>query len=217
MASATLSPSVPTITDTPPRELLQRWWRVRQADPDTARAFTDDAPRTFAELRTLIVTDTYLFYLAHDSIDDVLGAMWLHDLVCDEAGVPRAGWLGTYVLPPHRGARTTQAMWLLIRDALEARGVRSVYIASHHANTRAHRVAEVHLGFHPVGMFPAFARFGGKPTDCMILSMRPEDMGEAWALAYERASHQGTDDRSRNARRTLLRTLPAQQKHVAID
>lgn len=217
MAVATLSPSALTIIDTPPREVLHRWWRVRQADPDTARAFTDDAPRTFTELHTLIVTDAYRFYVAQDAVDDVVGAMWLHDLVRDEEGVPRAGWLGTYVLPPHRGARTTQGMWLLIRDALEARGVRSVYIASHRANTRAHRVAEVHLGFHPVGMFPAFARFGGHPTDCLILSMRAEDMGEAWVAAYERAHHQGANDRGSHVLLTRSRTLPAQQEDRAID
>lgn len=195
MASATLSPIALTLTDTPSREVLQRWWDSRQADPDIACAFTDDAPRTFAALHTLLVTGAYMFYLAQDPLGDVMGAMWLHDLVRDEEGIPRAGWLGTYVLPAHRGTRTTQAMWFPIRDALERRGVRSVYIASHYANTRAHRVAEVHLGFHRVGLFSAFARFGGEPTDCMILSMRREDMGEAWALAYQRACCQGAENR----------------------
>jgi RimJ/RimL family protein N-acetyltransferase len=197
--------------------VLQQWWHVRQADPDTARAFTDDAPRTFVALHTLIGTSAYLFYLAQDPLGDVMGAMWLHDLVYDEEGIPRAGWLGTYVLPAHRGARTTQTMWFLIRDALEARGVRSVYIASHYANTRAHRVAEVHLGFHPVGLFPAFARFGGQPTDCVILSMRLEDIGEAWALAYERARRQGAEDQGTQTRLTCLRPFPAQQELVSID
>jgi RimJ/RimL family protein N-acetyltransferase len=217
MASATLSPVALTLTDTPPHEALQWWWHVRQADPDTVRAFTDDAPRTFAALHTLLVTGTYLFYLAQDPLGDVMGAMWLHDLVRDEEGIPRAGWLGTYVLPAHRGARTTQAMWFLMRDAVEARGVRSVYIASHWANTRAHRVAEVHLGFHPVGLFPAFACFGGELTDCVILSMRLDDIGEAWALAYERARCQGAEDRGNQARLPRLRTLPAQKELISID
>jgi RimJ/RimL family protein N-acetyltransferase len=217
MASTTLSPVVLTLTNMPPREMLQRWWQVRQADPDTAVAFTDDAPRTFAALHTLIVTDAYLFYLAQDPLGDVIGAMWLHDLVRDEEGIPRAGWLGTYVLPAHRGVRTTQAMWFLIRDALEARGVRSVYIASHCANTRAHRVAEVHLGFHHVGLFPAFARFSGQPTDCVILSMRLEDIGEAWALAYERARRQEAEDQGTQARRTRLRPFPAQKELISIE
>ena len=217
MASATLSPVALTLTDTPPHEVLQWWWHVRQADPDTVRAFTDDAPRTFAALHTLLVTGTYLFYLAQDPLGDVMGAMWLHDLVRDEEGIPRAGWLGTYVLPAHRGGRTTQAMWFLMRDALEARGVRSVYIASHCANTRAHRVAEVHLGFHPVGLFPAFARFGGELTDCVILSMRLEDIGEAWALAYERARRQGAEDQGKQAQLTRLRPFPAQKELISID
>jgi len=200
------------ITDTPARKALQQWWRVRQADPESLMAFTDDAPRTFAALSRCIATGEWLFYLAQAAPDDVIGAMWLHDLVWDEDGLPRAGWLGTYVVPASRGARTTQAMWLLIRDALEARGVRSVYIASHHANTRAHRVAEVHLGFHPVGIFPAFARFGGQPTDCMILCMRPEDMGEAWALAYERSRQQEAGRRVRLALPVRQPALPMQQK-----
>ena len=199
MASVTLSPIDFTLTNTPSRGVLQRWWDIRQADPDIACAFTDDAPRTFAVLHTLIVTGAYMFYLAQDPFGDVLGAIWLHDLVRDEAGIPCAGWLGTYVLPAHRGTRTTQAMWFPIRGALERRGIRSVYIASHHANTRAHRVAEVHLGFHPVGRFSAFARFGGELTDCMILSMRREDTGEAWALAYQRAHLQRAEDRERKA------------------
>jgi len=33
MASATLSPVALTLTDTPPHEVLQWWWHVRQADP----------------------------------------------------------------------------------------------------------------------------------------------------------------------------------------
>jgi hypothetical protein len=83
-------------------------------------------------------------------------------------------------------------MWTQVREAVEMQGVLSVYIASHHANIRAHRVAEQHLGFHKVDMFPAFTRFAGLPTDCLILSMRREDMAEAWTMAYARAQQQGT-------------------------
>src|SRR5262245_13413303 len=175
-----------TITDTPPRHALQLWWYARQVDPDSVTAFSDDAPKDFAAFCMQIVTGTYLFYLARNSTDDVVGAMWLHDIVRDADATPRAGWIGTYVLPAHRGLHTTKAMWGLVRDALQTRGVRSVYIASHYANTRAHRVAETHLGFHRVGIFPAFTRFRGHPTNCVILSLHQEDMGEAWALAYVR-------------------------------
>jgi RimJ/RimL family protein N-acetyltransferase len=153
-------------------------------------AFNDDAPQHFAAFYQHLVTGDYLFYLAQDETGQVVGAMWLHDVVRDTDSRPQAGWLGTYVLPAHRGVRTTQAMWALIREALDALGVHSVYIASHHANTRAHRVAEHHLGFYRVDLFPAFALFGGQPTDCLILSMRREDLAEAWALAYTRARRQ---------------------------
>jgi RimJ/RimL family protein N-acetyltransferase len=176
-----------TITDTPRLDDLQLWWHARQTDPDSAIAFTDDAPQDFAGLYHRIVTGDYLFYLARDCAGQIVGAMWLHDLVRGADDTPRAGWLGTYVLTTCRGVRTTQAMWTLTREALEARGVRSVYIASHHTNTRAHRVAEYHLGFYKVDVFPAFALFGGTPTDCLILSMRREDMAEAWAMAYIRS------------------------------
>lgn len=200
--SATLSTplsatSILTITDTPTRAALHTWWSARHRDPDCALAFSDDAPQDFAALGDLIATQAYLFYLASDEEEDVVGAMWLHDLVRDTAGIPRAGWLGTYVLPQHRGLRTTQAMWHLVREAPATRGVQSVYIASHQANIRAHRVAEQHLGFSRVGLFPAFARFQGVPTTCLILSMSQEDMGEAWAAAYQRAwphrRHAGRD------------------------
>jgi hypothetical protein len=188
--------SILTITDTPTRAALHTWWSARHRDPDCAIAFSDDAPQDFAALGDLIATHVYLFYLAYDEAEDVVGAMWLHDLVRDADRIPRAGWLGTYVLPHHRGLRTTQAMWHLVREALSIRGVQSVYIASHQANTRAHRVAEQHLGFSRVGLFPAFARFQGIPTTCLILSMSREDMGEAWASAYQRAqSHRRHGER----------------------
>ena len=202
-----------TITDTPPRQALRLWWRARQADPDSIIAFSDDAPKDFVAFCTQLATGAYLFYLAQDSIGDVVGAMWLHDIVRDADATPRAGWIGTYVLPAHRGLHTTKAMWLLIRDALQARGVRSVYIASHHANTRAHRVAETHLGFHRVGIFPAFARFRGHPTDCVILSMHREDIGEAWVLAYLRAQHQGASSPIHEDA-TQARRTPYAQKEV---
>lgn len=180
-----------TITDTPARDDLQVWWQARQSDPGTVIAFTDDGPQDFAELCYRIETGDFMFYLTRGSAGDIIGAMWLHDLVQDPDGTPRAGWLGTYVLPAHRGARTTQAMWELVREAVTAAGMQSVYIASHHANTRAHRVAEHHLGFYRVDLFLSFAFFGGRPTDCLILSMRQEDAAEAWALAYTRALKQG--------------------------
>jgi RimJ/RimL family protein N-acetyltransferase len=188
MSPETLTaPAALTITATPTLDDLRLWWHARQTDPDSAVAFTDDAPQDFAGLYHRTATGDYLFYLAQDSAGQIIGAMWLHDLVRGADDTPRAGWLGTYVLPAYRGVRTTQAMWTLTREALEARGVCSVYIASHHANTRAHRVAEYHLGFYKVDIFPAFALFGGMPTDCLILSMRREDMAEAWTMAYTRA------------------------------
>ena len=113
--------------------------------------------------------------------------MWLHDMVYDPDGNPRAGWLGVYVLPEHRGRHTAQTIWLLVHEALTARGVRSLYIASHYANTRAHAVAERHHGFHRVGTYPAFARCQGIPTDFVIFSLRLEDMVEALTLARTRA------------------------------
>jgi RimJ/RimL family protein N-acetyltransferase len=206
-----------TITTTPPHHALQLWWYARQTDPDSATAFSDDAPKDFTAFYTQIVTGAYLFYLARDSASEVVGAMWLHDIVRDADATPRAGWIGTYVLPAHRGLHTTKAMWVLVHDALQARGVRSVYIASHHANTRAHRVAESHLGFHRVGIFPAFARFGGHPTDCVILSMHREDIGEAWALAYVRAQHQGASSPVHADTTQEQCTLYAQKEVLIID
>ena len=176
-----------TITDMPTYDDMYTWWCTRQTDPESAVAFTDDGPRNFLDLRMYLATGAYLFYLAYDSLGNIVGAMWLHDLVCDETHMPRAGWLGTYVLPTHRGLRTTYTMWTLVRKALESRGIHSVYIASHVANARAHRVAKSHLGFHLVGVFPAFASFGGQQADCLIFSMRPEDIDAAWIFAHERA------------------------------
>jgi len=47
--------------------------------------------------------------------------------------------------------------------------------------------------------------------------MRLEDIGEAWALAYERARGQGAEDRGNQARLTRLRTLSAQKELISID
>ena len=193
MATSTLLNTTSlTITNTPRREELQVWWQTRCLDPECAIAFADTAPQDFAELSQRIATGEYLFYLARDDAAQVLGAMWLHDIVRDAEGTPRAGWLGTFVLPAYRGIHTTQAMWTQVRAAVELQGVLSVYIASHHANIRAHRVAEQHLGFHRVDLFPAFTCFAGLPTDCLILSMRREDMAEAWTMAYTRVHQQST-------------------------
>lgn len=177
------------LTASPALNDLRHWWEARQADPDTINAFTDDSPQNFAQLLDCISMQEYLFYLAFHE-DTVAGALWLHDIVWAEEGVPRAGWLGTYVLPAHRGRRTTLEMWELVHQDLTARGVQSIYIASHHANSRAHVVAERHLGFHPVDIFPQFALCDGVTSDFLILSMREEDKAEAWALAYERAMKQ---------------------------
>jgi RimJ/RimL family protein N-acetyltransferase len=168
---------------------LRHWWETRQADVDSAIAFTDDAPRNFVELLERIASGQYLFYLAQQD-DTVVGAMWLHDVVYDPDGTPRAGWLGAYVLPEHRGQHMPQTMWLLVRKALMTLGVQSIYIATHHANTRAQIVVERHHGFHRVGTYPAFAYCQGVLTDYVILSMRQEDMAEAWALAHIRAKMQ---------------------------
>jgi len=179
------TPADITITTVSTLNNLRHWWETRQADSDSAMAFTDNSPRNFVELLERITGGEYLFYLAQRD-DTVVGAMWLHDVVYDPDGTPRAGWLGTYVLPEHRGQHTTQTMWLLVHQALTAIGVQSIYIASHHANRRAHKVAERHLGFHRVGTYPAFAYCQGMRTDYVILSLRQEDMAEAWALAHAR-------------------------------
>ena len=177
------------LTNTLPLDDLRHWWEARQADPDSVIAFTDDSPRNFIELVDRIQRGSYLFYLAYEK-DDVAGAMWLHDIVYDTEGLPCAGWLGTYVLLEYRGASTAMQMWNQMRDLLSQQGIESVYIASHHQNTRAHAVAERHLGFHRVGTYSAFARCQGKATDFLIFSMRQADMPEAWTLAHERAGQQ---------------------------
>lgn len=190
MATATLNRApMLTLTDTPELNDLRYWWEIRQSDPETAIVYGDGAPQNFAELLARINTGQYLFYLAYH-MESVVGAMWLHDIVREHDGTPYAGWLGTYVLPDHRGRHTTQAMWALTRKAVTALGARHIYIAVHHANTRAHAVAERHLGFHRVGRCPAFIRCGGVPTDVVILCMHKEDRAEAWALAHARASIQ---------------------------
>jgi hypothetical protein len=84
-------------------------------------------------------------------------------------------------------------MWARMREALAPQGIESLYIASHHQNKRAHAVAEHHLGFHRVDIYPAFARCQGEATDFLILSMRQEDIPEAWTLAHERAERQVRD------------------------
>lgn len=190
MATATLASSpVLTLSDTPELNALHYWWEIRQADPETASAYGDGAPQSFAELLARVDTGQYLFYLA-SHMESVVGAMWLHDIVREHDGTPYAGWLGTYVLPDHRGRHTTQEMWALTHKAVTALGVRHIYIAAHHANTRAQAVAERHLGFHRVGVCPAFMRCEDIPTDFLILCMHKEDRAEAWALAHARASMQ---------------------------
>lgn len=148
----------------------------------------------------------YLFYLASYGAAPI-GAMWLHDIMRTTFGTPRAGWVGTYVLPEHRGLCTTMAMWEVFYETLTAIGVQHMYIASHCQNTRAHTVAECHLGFHRVGVYPAFAICQGQPADFLILSMNEAEREEAWALAQARArppAAPGTDAGCRRYDSSLL-------------
>lgn len=185
------STPVMTITHAPDHHDLQHWWQVRQADPDAALGYADDAPQSFAELVERIDSGQYIFYLAHDA-DTVVGALWMHDIIRDPDGTPRVGWMGTYVLPDHRGRQTTQAMWELTHNALVELGVQSIYWASHHKNTRSHAIAERHLGLYRVGVYPAFTWFGGEPTDCVIFATYEKDIEAAWHLAKMRVEQQLT-------------------------
>ncbi len=178
-----------TISATPALNDLEYWWQVRQSDPDAASGYADDAPQSFVELVERIDSGQYLLYLAY-AADEVVGALWMHDITRDADGTPRVGWMGTYVLPDHRGRQTTQSMWELTHCALVELGVQSIYWASHYKNTRSHAIAERHLGLHRVAVYPAFTLFDGEPTDCVIFSTYETDIGSAWEQATMRVKQQ---------------------------
>ena len=79
MTIAILTPTL-TVTDRSMVEALRTWWDARQADPDCALAFADNAPQNFTELCTRIITGAYILYLVCDDAGEVAGAMWLHDI-----------------------------------------------------------------------------------------------------------------------------------------
>jgi RimJ/RimL family protein N-acetyltransferase len=191
MATATLMPTLTlTVTDRPTAEALRTWWDVRQADPACALAFADDAPQNFTELRTRIVTGTYILYLVWENAGEVAGAMWLHDIQRDPDGTPHTGWVGAYAFPAFRQTGLATAMWHQVRARLEARGVRHFFAAVHIANTRSQAYATRHMGLHFVDRFAQFTRFGGVLTDCLIYTLHPEDAADAWAAAHARAHQQ---------------------------
>jgi GNAT superfamily N-acetyltransferase len=184
------SPRTLTITDRPTVEALRTWWDARQADPDCALAFADNAPQNFSELYTRIATEAYIFYLVCVEASEIAGAMWLHDVQSDLDGTPCAGWVGAYVLPAHRHTGLAAAMWQHIHMRLEARGVRHFFAAVHIANVRSQVYATRHMGLHVVDRFEKFTRFGGMLTDCLIYTLHPEDAADAWASAQARAQQQ---------------------------
>ena len=191
MPTATLMPTLTlTVTDRPRVEALRTWWDVRQADPECALAFADNAPQHFTELRTRIDTGAYIFYLVYDEAGEVAGAMWLHDIQHDPDGPPHTGWVGAYVCPASRQTGLATAMWHQVRARLEARGVRHFFAAVHIANTRSQAYATRHMGLHFVQRFARFTRFGGVLTDCLIYTLHPEDAAAAWAAAHARAHQQ---------------------------
>ena len=186
MTTATLTL---TVTDQPTSEALQTWWDARQADPDCALAFADNAPQHFTELCTRIATGAYILYLVCDA-GEVAGAMWLHDIQHDPDGTPHTGWVGAYVIPAFRQTGLATAMWHQVRARLEARGLRHCFAAVHKANTRSQAYATGHMGLHYVGCFAQFTRFGGVLTDCLIYTLHPEDATDAWAAAHARVQQQ---------------------------
>ncbi len=183
------APPAITVTNAPSRYDLQYWWQVRQSDPDTALGFADDAPQSFEELLDRIDSGEYLFYLAHCA-DEVVGGLWMHDIIRDPDGTPRVGWIGAYVLSGHRGRHTTHVMWTLTHNTFVELGVRSIYWASHHKNTPSHTVAERHIGLYRVGIYRGFTLFGGEPTDCVIYATYEKDIESAWEWAKQRAEQQ---------------------------
>src|SRR5687767_6739818 len=106
-----------SLTNAIPHHDLRHWWDIRQADPDSVIAFTDESPRHFIELVDRIRSGAYRFYMAYQEAR-VAGAMWLHDIVYGSHGMPCAGWLGTYVLPERRGVSTTRQMWEQMHEVL---------------------------------------------------------------------------------------------------
>ncbi len=195
MTIAILTPTL-TVTDRSMVEALRTWWDARQADPDCALAFADNAPQNFTELCTRIITGAYILYLVCDDAGEVAGAMWLHDIQRDPDGTPHTGWVGVYVLPASRQTGLATAMWHQVRARLEARGVRRFFAAVHIANTRSQAYATRHMGLHVVKRFAQFTRFGGVLTDCLIYTLHPDDAADAWAAAHARAQQQRLFDAS---------------------
>src|SRR5213593_2932902 len=94
------------VTESPTTEQLQGWWEAMQRD-DLSVAYADSFPATLTDFCREVAQDEMILLLC--LIDDqVVGALWLHDLLhrCD--GTVSAGWFGGYFLPAYRGRLAVQ-------------------------------------------------------------------------------------------------------------
>ncbi len=170
-----------TVTDTPTPEQMRVWWQALQADPSRDQAYTHKMPQDI----TTFLWDAPMVSVLLVERHTVCGAYWFHDIGTTTDGL-RYGWGGAYLLPAFRRQHSA-AIGQAFVDIAARRGILVWCIATRADNLAAQYFGERYMGLHRVGLYPAWAPFGGQWRDVVLYVKRPQDTTRCWQLAAQRA------------------------------
>ena len=169
----------------PTNEELLRYWEARQADPLVPVFYSDTGPKSFDAFLATIDSGGYVFRLSLRG-QELLGAIWLHDIERDSDGLVTDAWIGGYALPDARGRHLLRAMWDLFRPICKQLGVWHIHGGTRKDNEIGYHCAHTQFDLCDVGIFPKFTTFEGVEHDCYIFTLQPQDKERAWKMAYTR-------------------------------
>lgn len=177
--------SVVHLVSNPSIELLKIYWQARQADPLVPAFYADTGPRTFEAFVQTIETGGYIYRLAIRN-EQIVGAIWLHDIERGTDGQINDAWIGGYVLPGMRGGNLLRKMWDIFRPECEQMDIWHIHGGTRSDNKVGYRAGCSELDLIHIGVFPKFTTFDGVCHDCIIFTLHPEDKERAWKIAYKR-------------------------------
>ena len=169
-----------SVTDTPTPAQMRVWWNALQADPSRDQAYTHKMPQDI----TTFLQEAPMVSVLLDKAQ-VCGAYWFHDVGTTPEGL-RYGWGGAYLVPACRSQHSAAIGQAFVEIAAR-RGILVWCIATRADNLAAQRFGERYMGLHRVGVYPAWAPFGGQWRDVVLYVKRPQDATRCWELAAQRA------------------------------
>ncbi len=187
MVSVQTQSSLRCVTS-PTDDEMSKWWAALQDDHTGRKWFSDAFPQSYADFVAVLASGVERCTLFFDSIDNVAGCYWLHDMVDDDPDHPSYAWVRGFVVPTYRGNFTLEA-WPIARAVFAEWGYDRLFAGSHPDNRRALACLTQNMRFTLVDTFEHFCMFDGEPGPCTVCSMRPEDVELARRDAQLRADN----------------------------